>query len=258
MLADVVTPACSARGPGRKRSACVSGRESSSRPATAANESWKLTSKRLFGIDGQQPGSRDEEHEPAVGRARREHREQPGDPGDAGAHDRRRGPGEQHVGGDDRQQRQRACQPRNPEEHEREAPHRAQQNDVLARHSHDVEQTAAPEVVDDLLGHALVVAEHHALQHVGDRRAKTRREVCPRGEAKPVDLALHPSATADQAKVVEIRGEHHVLAAAPQVAAVVETAVGRRRGQVLHPDPVDGRGAPLPSAGRQWLMASSA
>ena len=44
MLAAVVTPTDSGRGPGRNASARVSGRAMSSRPATAANESWKLTS----------------------------------------------------------------------------------------------------------------------------------------------------------------------------------------------------------------------
>ena len=50
MLAAVVTPTCSGSGPGRNDTARVSGRASTSRPTTAPNDSWKLTSKRLLGF----------------------------------------------------------------------------------------------------------------------------------------------------------------------------------------------------------------
>ena len=50
-LAAVVTPTCSRQGAGQEREQPrVSGRASSSRPATAPNDSWKLTSKRLLGL----------------------------------------------------------------------------------------------------------------------------------------------------------------------------------------------------------------
>ncbi len=69
MLAAVVTPTCSASGPGRNESARVSGRASSSSPATAANESWKLTSKRLLGltVSSQAAGASHSSH-PSLGR----------------------------------------------------------------------------------------------------------------------------------------------------------------------------------------------
>ncbi|OPZ42079.1 MAG: hypothetical protein BWY94_02228 [Actinobacteria bacterium ADurb.BinA094] len=50
MLAAVVTPTCSGSGPGRNETARVSGLARTSSPATAPNESWKLTSKRLLGL----------------------------------------------------------------------------------------------------------------------------------------------------------------------------------------------------------------
>ncbi len=50
ILAAVVTPTCSGSGPGRKENARVSGRASTSRPTTAPNDNWKLTSNRLLGL----------------------------------------------------------------------------------------------------------------------------------------------------------------------------------------------------------------
>ena len=61
----------------------------------------------------------------------------------------------------------------------------------------------------------------------------------PGREAKPVDEALDAAATADEAQVVERRGEDDVLAAALEVAPVVEAAALRRRGQVLDAHPLD-------------------
>jgi len=71
-LAAVVTAACSAIAPGRKRRAPVSGRENSRRPATAANESWKLTSNRLLGltVSSQAPGM-SQTSQPSAGREAR-------------------------------------------------------------------------------------------------------------------------------------------------------------------------------------------
>ena len=93
-----------------------------------------------------------------------------------------------------------------------------------------MQQAAAAEVVDDLLGDAFVVAEHHALKHVRHRRVQPRAQVRARGQPKPVDDALHAPATTDEAQVVERRGEDDVLAAALEVAPVVEPAVvGRLR-----------------------------
>ena len=69
MLAAVVTPTCSDSGPGRKENARVSGRASSSSPATAANESWKLTSNRLLGfaVSSQAAGA-SHSSQPSLGR----------------------------------------------------------------------------------------------------------------------------------------------------------------------------------------------
>ena len=89
-LAAVVTPACSGRGPGRKRSnRRVRGRASRSRPATAANDSWKLTSKRLLGLTvSSHAAGASHSSQPSDG-PRGEHRQQADHARDAGAHDRR-------------------------------------------------------------------------------------------------------------------------------------------------------------------------
>ncbi len=69
MLAALVIAAGSASQEGRNESACVSGRESSSRPATAANESWKLTSNTTFGlmVSMNEPGT-SHRNQPSAGR----------------------------------------------------------------------------------------------------------------------------------------------------------------------------------------------
>ena len=158
MLAAVVTPDLLRRGPGRNAKGRVSGRASSSSPTTAPNDSWKLTSKRLLGLTREQPRRRGEPQQPAVAGAGGEDREQADDAGDAGAHDGRRRPGEQHVGGDDGHEQGGAQQARDAEQREGERPHAAQQDDVLAGDGHDVQQAATAEVVDRGLVDALVVA----------------------------------------------------------------------------------------------------
>ncbi len=108
------------------------------------------------------------------------------------------------------------------QERERERPHGAQQHHVLARDGHDVEQAAGPERVDGLLPHALVVAEDHALQHLGHGRAHAGEQVRSRRLPQPVHQPLQPAAAAGDGEVREVRLEQHVLPAAPQVPAVVE------------------------------------
>ena len=110
------------------------------------------------------------------------------------------------------------------EQREGERPHGAQQHHVLAGHGHDVQQPAAPEVLDQRLVDALVVAEDHALQHLGDRRVDAGEQVGARREAEPVHEALQAAAAADDGQVGEVGLEQHVLAAPSQVAAVVERA----------------------------------
>ena len=118
---------------------------------------------------------------------------------------------------------------------------RAQQHDVLAGHGHDVQQPAAAEVLDQRRVDALVVAEDHALQHLGDRRVHAGGEVGARRQPEPVDEPLQAAAAAADRQVGEVAVEQDVLSAAPQVAAVVEGAglglgqrLDARRGQAQH------------------------
>ena len=72
MLAAVVTPTCSGSGPGRKETARVRGLASTSRPTTAPNDSWKLTSKRLLGfIVSSQAAGASHSSQPSLGREAR-------------------------------------------------------------------------------------------------------------------------------------------------------------------------------------------
>ena len=72
MLAAVVTPTCSGSGPGRNEKARVSGRASTSRPRTAPNDSWKLTSKRLLGFTvSSQAAGASQSSQPSLGREAR-------------------------------------------------------------------------------------------------------------------------------------------------------------------------------------------
>ena len=68
-LAAAVTPTCSGSGPGRKARPRVSGRARTSSPATAPNDSWKLTSKTLLGLaeSSQAPGA-SQSSQPSLGR----------------------------------------------------------------------------------------------------------------------------------------------------------------------------------------------
>ena len=120
------------------------------------------------------------------------------------------------------------------EQREGEGPHAAEQHDVLARDGHDVQQAAAPEVVDRLLVDAFVVAQHHALQHLADGRMHARAKVRARGEPQTVDQALQAAApAADAQRPRSRRLSDDVLAAASQVAAVVELAPARPRAATL-------------------------
>ena len=75
-------------------------------------------------------------------------------------------------------EKRRPRESRDAQQREGERPHAAKQHDVLTRDRHDVEEAAAPEVVDGLLVDAFVVAQHHALQHLGDLAVKPRAKVC--------------------------------------------------------------------------------
>jgi len=99
-----------------------------------------------------------------------------------------------------------------------------------------VQQAAAAEVVDDLIVHTFVVAEDHALKHFGDGFVEALVEVGPRGPPQPVDEPLDATPTADEAQVVERRGERDMLAAALEIAPIVETSVrrGLRQGLDLY------------------------
>ena len=68
-LAAVVIAAGSPSQRGNQEKACVSGRARSSRPATAANESWKLTSKRTEGLRvSMKAAGTSQRNQPSVGR----------------------------------------------------------------------------------------------------------------------------------------------------------------------------------------------
>ena len=176
-LAAVVIPTCCGRGPGRNPNSRVSGRASSSRPATAPNDSWKLTSKRLLGLRVRSHAAgTSHSSQPSVGREAST-ASSPTMPADAGAHDGRRRPGEQHVRGDDGHEQRGAHEARDAEQREGERPHAAEQDDVLAGDGHDVEQAATPEVVDRGLVDALVVAEDHALQHLAHGAVHARAQM---------------------------------------------------------------------------------
>ena len=229
MLAAVVTPTCSGSGPGRNEKARVSGLAITSRPTTAPNDSWKLTSKRLLGFTvSSHAAGASQSSQPSLGREARiaSNPQMPATPartmdGDA--------PGEQHVGRDDREQQGGAQQTVHAEQREGERPHAAEQHHVLAGDRHDVQEAAAAEVLDERRVHPLVVAEDHALQHVRDRRMDTSGEMSARRQTEAVDDALQPPAAAGHHQIGEVALEQDVLAMTPQVAAVVERAGTRVR-----------------------------
>ena len=169
-------------------------------------------------------------NQPSVGRDD-EAGEQRDDARHPGAHDRGRRPGDHHVEhdrGDEDQRAQAAAHAGRQGEHERA--HGAEQHDVLARHREDVEQPAAPHVVDGGGRHRLLVAEHHRLEHLAHRRAQAAADVAAGREAQAVDEARQAAAAAGEAQRGERRGEHDVLAAPLEVAPVVELArLGRRQ-----------------------------
>ena len=142
-LAAVVTPTCSGSGPGRKPNSARERPRQQQEPGDRRERQLEAHVEEVVRVDREQPGGRRQPQQPAVAGPRRQDREQPDDPGDAGAHDRRRRAGQQHVGGHHRQEQHRAHQPGDAEQRERERPHGAEQHHVLARHGHDVQQAAA-------------------------------------------------------------------------------------------------------------------
>jgi len=107
-----------------------------------------------------------------------------------------------------------------------------------------VQQAASPEVVDRLLVHALVVAQHHALEDLADRRIHPRAQMSARRLPEAVDEALQPSPAPCDAQVGERPAEQHVLAAAAKVAPVVELA-GLGGGERLDRHACDGEKSAL-------------
>ena len=97
-----------------------------------------------------------------------------------------------------------------------------------------MQQAAAPEGVDRTLVDALVVAEHHALEDLADGRMDGGAKVGARSAAQAIDQPLQTAAAPRDAHVRPRRLEHHVLAATPQVAAVVERPGGAAAGLDAH------------------------
>ncbi len=92
-----------------------------------------------------------------------------------------------------------------------------------------MQKAAAPEVVDGSLVDALVVAEDHALQHLAHGWMNAYAQMRAGGQTQAVDGSLEAAAAPGDAQVGEAALKRDVLAAAAQIAAVVEGARPGRR-----------------------------
>ncbi len=231
-LAAVVTETWLATGAGRNENRRANGVASSSSPATAANESWKLTSMSVLGLTVRsQAAGASHRSQPSLGRDTSVARS-PMTPATPARTMEGEAPVTMTYVTTSGRRAKRARHPADAEQHEHEGPHAAQQHHVLARHRQDVQQAAAPEVLDEAVVHALVVAEHHALHDLAHGRREAAPQVAARGHTQAVDPSLQPAAAPDHVQVGQRTREHHVLATAQQVAPVVELPRlrrGRRR-----------------------------
>ncbi len=216
----------------RRRRACVSGRAQQQQAGDGRERELEADvehAPRGCGVSMNAAGT-SHRNQPSVG-PRRKVGQQRDHARHAGAHDRRRRPGDHHVEdhrGDEDERAQVAAHTR---EGEHERAHAAQQHDVLARHREDVQQTAAAHVVDGAGRHGLLVAQNHGFEHLAHRRAQAATDVAAGGETQAVDETAQAAAPPDQAQRGQRRGEHDVLAAPLEVAPVVEGArLGHRQG----------------------------